>query len=185
MKHPSLPLFASLFAAALFAFSVHAQDSKSPATQPQSGTAPAQEAAKPAPGPGQEPDSKIYDDMFACLAEGLPENWKKTWVTIDELDRSEMGSIRNYEAKFYFATDANDAKGKPLKPCGAERVLQAVGALNDYLPESQRRWTGAIFSFTRDGKFEAKYDYTPRKPEPAKPAAKPTAKKTAPSKKQK
>lgn len=184
MKRSRPPLFA-LFAAALFAVSVHAQDGKSPAAQPQSGTAPAQEAAKPAPGPGQEPDPRIYDDMFACLAEGLPEDWRKAWFTIDELDRSEMGSVRNYEAKFFFATDASDAKGKPLRTCGAERVLQGVGALNDYLPESQRRWTGAIFSFTRDGKFEAKYDYTPRKPAPVKPAAKPAAKKTAPSKKQK
>lgn len=184
MKRPSFPLLA-WFAAALFAFSVHAQDSKAPEARPQSGTAPAQEAAKPAPGPGQEPDPRIYDHIFNCLAEGLPENWQKTWFTIDELDRTEMGSVRNYEAKFFFATDANDTKGKPLKPCGPERVLQGVGALNDYLPESQRRWTGAIFSFTRDGKFEAKYDYTPRKPAPAKPAAKPATKKTAPSKKQK
>ena len=184
MKRSNRPLFA-LFIAALFACPVNAQDAQKPEAQPQSGSAPAQEADKPKPGPGQEPDAAILNRIFACLAEGLPQDWKKTWFVINEVGRDEASGARNFEANFFFATDVKDAKGKPLTPCGAERVVEGVGALDAYLPEGQRRWTGATFSFMRDGAFAANYDFTPRKPAPAKPAAKAAAKKADPGKKQK
>lgn len=159
------------FAAALCALSVHAQDPQKPEPQPQ--TEPQQQPeAPPAPGPGQERDPKIIADIFACVSEGLPEGWKKAWFVISEVERNVDGSSRKYEARFRFATSSNDRKGRPFKPCGAERVREGVVALNDYLPDSQRRWTGATFTFTSEGEFEIKYDYTPRKPAPARPAAK-------------
>ncbi len=167
-----LPLLAP-FVAATFSFAAHAQDPIKPAAEAQK---PAAEAAKsePAPArqPGQEPDPKILEGLFACIAEGLPEGWKKTWFVIRETAQSKDGLERSFAADFFYATNVNDRKGRPLKPCGPDPVLEAVGALNDYLPENQQRWTGATFSFMRDGKFEAQYDYTQRKPAAKKPATK-------------
>jgi hypothetical protein len=172
MKRLRLRLLTPL-AAALCAFATYAQDPLKPAAEAEK---PAVEAAKPEPAParrpGQDPDPKILDGIFACIAEGLPEGWKKTWFVVKEIGRSKDGATRNFAADFFYATNVNDRKGRPLKPCGAEPVLEGVGALQDYLPDGQRRWTGATFSFMPDGKFEAKYDFTPPRPAPAKPVAK-------------
>jgi hypothetical protein len=168
-----------LLVGALLAFSARAQDPKPAAAAP---AAPAAaEPAKPAPGPGQEPDPAILQGIMECLAEGLPKDWKKAWFVVKEIDRNEQRSMRQFEANFFYATNPADNKGRRLKPCGAERVVDGVSALNDYLPENQQRWTSATFNFTSDGKFEVKYDFTPPAPKPAadaepKPAAKPSAK---------
>jgi hypothetical protein len=177
MKRLCPPLFALLLAA-LCTSAVHAQDAQNPAAPP------AVEAQKPKPGDPADP--QITEKMFNCLAPGLPKNWKKAWIVVNEIGRDEAGSSRNFEANFFFATSIKDSKGKKLTPCGADPVLEGVGALNDYLPENQRRWTGVTFTFTSDGKFDATYDYTPRKPapaapEPAKPAAKAKAAKKSDS----
>src|SRR5258706_14979251 len=148
------PLLSPLLCA-LFAFAVQAQD-------PQ----------KPAPGPGQEPDPKILEGIMTCLAEGLPPEWKRAWFVIHEIAPDAASAARRFEANFFFATDVRDRKGKRLRPCGAEPVLDGVVSLNAYLPESQRRWTGATFTFQSDGHYEASYDYSPFKPKPAtRPAA--------------
>ena len=160
---------------ALSAPAAYAQDTQKAAAETEK---PAAEAAKPEPAPapqpapGQQPDPKILEGIFACLAEGLPKDWKKAWFVIRETARSKDGAARSYAADFFYATSVNDRKGKRLMPCGPEKVLEGVGALNDYLPDGQRRWTGATFTFLSDGKYDVKYDYTPRKPAPAKPAAK-------------
>ena len=181
-----LPLIASLVCAicsAIFSFAAFAQDPVKPEAEAQK---PAAEAAKPETAPerrpGEAPDPKILEGLFACIAEGLPEKWEKAWIVIRQTRRSADGKTRSFAADFFYATNANDRKGRPLKPCGADPVLEAVGALNDYLPESQQRWTAATFSFMSDGKFEAQYDFTQHKPAPAKPATKkPEAKKPAAS----
>ena len=147
------------FAAALCAFAVHAQ-----------------EAQKPEPAP----DSKIMQQIFNCIAEGLPQDWKKAWFVITETRRNADGSARRFRASFFVATSVTDRKGKPLRPCGSEPVIEGVRALTDLLPEEQRRWTEATLSFTNDGKFEAKFDVTPRKPAAVKPAPKPAGKKSDP-----
>jgi hypothetical protein len=164
----SVPLIA-----ALCTFAAYAQDPQKPSAESEKAAA---EAAKPEAAPerkpGQEPDPKILEDLFSCIAEGLPQGWKKTWFVIRQTKSSPDGKTRGFAADFFYATNVSDRKGRALKPCGPDRVLEAVGALNDYLPDSQKRWTGATFSFMSDGKFEAHYDFTPYKPAPAKPAAK-------------
>ena len=161
-----------LLAAALLTGAAQAQDLQKPEAKPAATGAAQEPAANPEPGPGQEPDPRIPEGILRCLAEGLPQDWKKAWFVIVETARSRDGATRSYAADFFFATNANDRKGKPLKPCGPEKILEGVGALNDYLPDGQRRWTSATFTFLSDGKYEAKYDYTPRKPAPSKPATK-------------
>ena len=161
-------LIAALLLGALLVGSAQAQDQK-PATT-------SQEAVKPVP--GQEPDPKIIEGIMSCLAEGLPQNWQKTWFVIRQIGVDPKDKSRKYEANFFFATREADTKGERLQPCGAEKVLEGVSALNAYLPDSQKRWSGATFTFYRDGRYQANYDVTPFKPKPAsKPATKPAAKK--------
>lgn len=170
MKRPSL---IALVLGALLAFSVQAQDPQKPAPQ--------EPAAASAPAPGQEPDPKIIIGLMECLAEGLPEGWKKTWFVIQEISRDVDGGTRQYEAKFYYATDPADRVGKRLEPCGTNRIVDGVLGLNAYLQPGQRRWTGVTMTFNIDGSYDAAYEYTTRKPAagaaPAKAAAKPAAKK--------
>jgi hypothetical protein len=154
-------LIAALLLGALLSGGVLAQDPKPAAA---SG-----EAVKP--GPGQEPDPKIIEGIMSCLAEGLPQNWQKTWFVIRQIGVDAKDKSRKYEADFFFATQEADKKGKRLQTCGAEKVLEGVAALNAYLPDSQKRWSGATFTFQRDGRYQATYDVTPFKPKP-KPAAK-------------
>ena len=173
MKKNSL---AAVVLGALLAFAVQAQDPQKPAA----GAAATQEPA--VPGPGQEPDPKIVEGIMACLGEGLPEGWKKAWFVMNEIGRSSdaEGATRQFEATFYYATDPSDTKGKQFKPCGANRIVEGVIALNAYLQPSQRRWGGMTMTFLLDGRYEASYDFSPRKPAPiVKPAAKPAPKSTA------
>ena len=161
-------LISALLLGALLAGTAQAQDPKPAAASP--------EAVKP--GPGQEPDPKIIEGIMTCMAEGLPENWQKTWFVIRQIGVDPKDKSRKYEANFYFATQESDTKGERLQPCGAAKVLEGVSALNAYLPDNQKVWSGATFTFHRDGRYQANYDVTPFKPKPAaKPAAKPATKK--------
>lgn len=166
-------LLACLAAALAFALPAHAADTK-PAATPDK---PAASAPKPVP--GTEPDPKIFQDMFSCLAPGLVPDWKRAWVTVVELDRTDDGKSRNYEAVVRYTTKGpEDIEGEPLNNCGAERILGGVADLNDYLKPEQRAWTEVTIMFYAEGKYEAKYGYTPVR----KPAAKPAAEKPAATK---
>lgn len=155
-------LIAALLFGALLAGGVQAQDPKPAAAS--------QEAVKP--GPGQEPDPKIIEGMMSCMAGGLPENWQKAWFVIRQIGVDPKdNTTRKFEANFFFATRESDKKGERLQTCGAEQMLEGVAGLNAYLPDSQKRWSGATFTFHRDGRYQVNYDVTPFKPKP-KPAAK-------------
>jgi hypothetical protein len=175
MKNPSLAAF---LACSLLAFAAHAQDAKKSDPAADKPAAAAQEpAAKPAPGPGQAPDPQILENIMACLASGLTPDWKKAWFVIKEIDRNVAEGTRQFEADFFFATNIKETRGKRLQTCGPEKIIEGVSDLNDYLTTEQQRWTSATFTFLNDGKYDVKYDYTPFKPKPAAPAAKPAAKK--------
>lgn len=173
------------FAAALCALAVHAQDPQKPEPQPQSGPQPQNEPQPQPeppqkPGPAPAPDPRIMQQIFDCIAAGLPQDWKKAWFVMTATGRSAEGGSRKFLASFFYAASMKDRHGNPLTPCSPEPVFEGVAALTDLLPEEQRRWTKATFSFTNDGNFEAKFDFTPRKPAAARPAAKPAGKKLDP-----
>jgi hypothetical protein len=111
-------------------------------------------------GPAQaqrQPDPKAIQEIFDCLAVGLPGDWKKAWVVITEL--ADASKERRFEGKFYYATSAADDVGEPLASCGAEKVAKGVYALSADLPAEQRRWKAARLTFTSEGKFDLHYDY--------------------------
>jgi hypothetical protein len=112
--------------------------------------------AVPAPAQ-QQPDPKLIQEVFDCLAVGLPKDWKKAWVVVSDL--GEAGKERKYEGKFFYATSAADKAGKPLVPCSAQQAAKSVIALNERLPEDKRRWKQARLTYTSEGKFDLYYDY--------------------------
>jgi hypothetical protein len=163
-------LLFAFVAGAFFVTAIQAQDAQKPEAKP-AAEAKQEPGAPAAPRPGDPPDPKIIEDFMSCLAVGLTEDWKKTWFVIRETGRDKTGKERSYEGNFFYATDDNDRKGKRLSICGPDKILEGVGKMNGYLPANQQRWSGATFSFYRDGRFEVAYDFTPPKPA-AKPAAK-------------
>jgi hypothetical protein len=169
-------LFCALLAMA-FAQPALAQDKPAPAPEKPAATG-------PAPTPGTEPDPKIFQEMYNCIAEGLKPGWKRAWITVVELDRSDDGNSRNFEAVFLQTDKDGDKEGEALPgTCGSGRILKNIGDLNEYLLPEQRRWTEVTITFYSEGKYEVKYGFGPiRSSKPAakpgaKPAAKPPAKK--------
>lgn len=105
----------------------------------------------------QQPDPKAIQEIFDCLAVGLPKDWKKAWVVVS--DWGEAGKERKYEGKFYYATSAADSAGTPLITCDAQKTAKGVIALNTALAPEKRRWKQARLTFTSEGKFDLHYDY--------------------------
>jgi hypothetical protein len=127
---PSMRFALALLAAALLAAPAHAQ---------------------------QQADTKTIQEIFDCLAVGLPKNWRKAWVVVSDL--GEAGKERKFEGKFHYATSATDNVGQPLLTCDAQQVAKGVIALNTSLPVDKRRWKVARLTYTSDGKFNLAYDY--------------------------
>ncbi len=105
-----------------------------------------------------KPDSKLIENIFACLSPGLPQDWKKTWVVItDVVDAA--GKEHKFEAKFYFATSLRDQEGEELVPCNSQEIARRITGLNDNLPADRRSWRTARLVIDSEGEFELTYDY--------------------------
>ena len=111
-------------------------------------------------GPAQaqkQPNPKAIQEIFDCLAVGLPKDWKKAWVVVTEL--AVAGNERRFESQSFYADSSGAMAGKPLATCGAEVVAKGVFALSADLPAEQRRWKEARLTYTSEGKFDLAYDY--------------------------
>ena len=105
-----------------------------------------------------EVDPKVVQEIFNCMAVGLPSNWKRAWVVVTELGKE--GGTRHFEADFFYAAAGDEAAGHPLQPCDKEKVAKDVYSLNQFLPTYEKRqWRQATLLFTSDGSFNLKYDY--------------------------
>ncbi len=114
----------------------------------------------PAPAPFTAPklDAKLVEQIVTCLAPGLPQDWKRTWVVISDVEADSAKGSR-YEAKFYVTNSLGDDEGEPLVPCNAQEISLRITRLNDALPPERRRWKTARLVIDSDGEFELKYDY--------------------------
>ena len=54
----------------------------------------------------KQPDPKVVQEIFDCLAVGLPKDWKKAWVVMTEV--ADAGKQRRIEGKVDLHCD--DAK---------------------------------------------------------------------------
>lgn len=149
-------------AAIAFAFSmslaplVQAQlklPAQKPAAQPSSQPAPKADANRPAES-GRAED--VVQEIANCLLAGAPQGWRTLGVEVKELKND--GKERQFEAVYQVV----DSQGKTLelKPCDAREPAMNVYKLNSALEPDKRQWTRATLSFTSEGKFELKYDYT-------------------------
>ena len=125
------------------------------------------ESAKPKPAakaqkkPAAEEDNpgvRAVEKIFGCVAEGLPNEWRRAWVVVTELSGDDKE--RSFEGKFFYSLDAAGAMPVALVPCNAREVAESVYKLNDFLEYEKRSWKVATLIFTSEGKFEIKYDYT-------------------------
>lgn len=105
----------------------------------------------------KQPDPKAIQQIFDCLAVGLPKDWNKAWVVVTEIAGS--GKERRFESQSFYADSSGAMAGRPLATCGAEVVAKGVIALSADLPAEQRRWKEARLTYTREGKFDLSYDY--------------------------
>ena len=136
--------------------------SKPQAAKPKASSAPLQRpAAEPQQGSAAEADSagsKAIEEIFACVAQGLPDGWQRAWVTVTELSGSR--EERTFEGRFQVSLESTGETRWDFVPCNARSVAERVYGLNDFLEPEKRQWKVATLLFTRDGKFELKYDYT-------------------------
>lgn len=105
----------------------------------------------------KQPDPKAIQEIFDCLAVGLPKDWRKAWVVVAQI--ADTGKERRFESQSFYADSSGAMAGRPLATCGAEVVAKGVIALTADLPAEQRRWKQARLSYTSEGKFDLTYDY--------------------------
>lgn len=135
--------------------------SKPQAAKPKAFTAaPRKPAAEPLRGSAAEADSagvKAVEEIFACVAQGLPEGWQRAWVIVTEL--SGNSQERTFEGRFQVSLESAGEKRWDFVPCNTRSVAEGVYGLNDFLEPAKRQWKVATLLFIHDGKFELKYDY--------------------------
>ena len=108
-------------------------------------------AVVPAPVTAPKLDAKAVEQIFSCLAPGLPQDWKRTWVVVT--------AETAVAAKFYFTASFRDEDAEEFVPCNAQEIVRRITVLNDALPPDQRRWKSARLTIDSEGEFDLKYDY--------------------------
>lgn len=111
-------------------------------------------AIAPASAPLTAPklDAKLVEQIFSCLAPGLPQDWKRTWVVVTSPD----GAL---PAKFFFTATYRDEDAEEFVPCNVQEITRRIAGLSDTLPPAQRRWKSARLSIDSEGEYELVYDY--------------------------
>lgn len=121
-----------------------------PVVAPPPAPAPTPVAAA-APSAAPKLDPKLVEQIFACLAPGLPADWKKTWVVVS----AEAAAT----AKFYVTTSFRDEDAEEFVPCNVPEVARRIASLSDALPPGERRWKSARLIIDNEGAFALNYDY--------------------------
>lgn len=92
------------------------------------------------------------EQIFSCLAPGLPQDWKRTWIVVTSAETATA-------AKFYVTTSYRDEDAEEFVPCNVQEITRRITGLNDALPPEQRRWKSARLAIDSEGEYELKYDY--------------------------
>jgi hypothetical protein len=97
-------------------------------------------------------DAKLVEQIFSCLAPGLPQDWKRTWVVITSAETS-------MATKFFFTSSYRDEDAEEFVPCNAKEITQRITGLSDSLAPAQRHWKSARLAIDSEGVYELVYDY--------------------------
>jgi hypothetical protein len=108
-------------------------------------------AAPSAAPAGLRLDAKTVEQIFSCLAPGLPADWKRTWVEV-----TNSGSA--VTAKTYFTTSLRREDGEEFTSCNAQELARRVAGLARGLPPDQQDWRSARLSIDSEGAYELLYD---------------------------
>jgi hypothetical protein len=121
-----------------------------PVAAPAPPPAPVVAAVAPSPA-APKLDAKTVEQIFSCLAPGLPQDWKKTWVVVT------AGAAA--VPKFYVTTSFRDEDAEEFVPCNVQEIARRIVSLSDALPPDQRHWKSARLVIDTEGEYELKYDY--------------------------
>ena len=108
-------------------------------------------AAPAAAQAGLRLDPKTVEQIFSCLAPGLPAEWKRTWIEV-----TNSGSALT--AKSYFTTSLRREDGEEFTSCNAQALARRIADLSAGLPPEQRSWRTARLSIDSEGAYELFYD---------------------------
>lgn len=92
-------------------------------------------------------DAKTVEQIFSCLAPGLPAEWRRTWVEVSNVGGTPTG-------KFYFTTSLRREDGEEFTPCNAHEVARRIASLTDAGPAGRQGWRSARLSISSDGDYE-------------------------------
>jgi hypothetical protein len=99
---------------------------------------------------GPKLDAKAVEQIFSCLAPGLPAEWKRAWVEVTNTGGAPA-------AKFYYTTSLRREDGEEFTPCNAQEVARRIAAVGDARPEPQR-WQSGRLSIDSEGAYELLFD---------------------------
>jgi hypothetical protein len=108
-------------------------------------------AAPAAAHTGLRLDPKTVEQIFSCLAPGLPAEWKRTWIEV-----TNTGSALT--AKSYFTTSLRREDGEEFTSCNAQALARRIADLSAGLPPEQQRWRTARLLIDSEGAYELLYD---------------------------
>ncbi len=94
----------------------------------------------------------MVEQIFSCLAPGLPSDWKRTWVVVSNV----AGATT---AKFYFSVTLREEDAEELVPCNAQEITRRITSLSAALPADQQGWKSARLSIDNEGAFALNYDF--------------------------
>jgi hypothetical protein len=97
-------------------------------------------------------DARTVEQIFSCLAPGLPQDWKKAWIVVSA---PEAGA----PAKFLVTSTFRDEDAESFVPCNAQELARRVAGLSDALVPDQRRWSSARLLIDSEGQYQLTYDY--------------------------
>ena len=111
-------------------------------------------AIAPAPSAFTSPrlDAKLVEQIFSCLAPGLPQDWKRTWVVVGSAEAA-------VATKFFFTSTYRDEDAEEFVPCNVQEITRRITGLSDALAPAQRRWKSARLAIDSEGEYELVYDY--------------------------
>ncbi len=92
-------------------------------------------------------DAKAVEQIFSCLAPGLPAEWRRAWVEVSNAGGTPTG-------KFYFTTSLRREDGEEFTPCSAPEVARRIASLSDASSAGGRNWRLARLSISSDGDYE-------------------------------
>jgi hypothetical protein len=112
-------------------------------------------AIAPAQAPYTAPklDAKLVEQIFSCLAPGLPQDWKRTWVVVTSAEIA-------VATRFYFTASYRDEDAEEFVPCNVQEITRRITGLNESLAPAQRGWKSARLAIDSEGVYELVYDYS-------------------------